>query len=166
MRCISFIHSIVLEQGAAFADGKLVYNLLDGHTVAVDAATGAQIWRTKVVDVAIGATITMAPIVVKDMVIVGSSGGGMGVRGFLAALDLGTGKERWRAYNLGPDADVKITERFAPFYDHDRGVNLGATSWPGEAWKVGGGGVWGWLWYDPELDLVYYGTANPGPWNP
>ena len=155
----------LVNRGASFADGKLVYNLLDGHTVAVDAATGAQLWRTKVVDVAIGATITMAPIVVKDMVIVGSSGGEMGVRGFLAALDLGTGKERWRAYNLGPDADVKITERFAPFYDHDRGVNLGATSWPGEAWKIGGGAAWGWVSYDPELDLIYYGTSNPGPWN-
>ena len=155
----------LVNRGASFADGKLVYNLLDGHTVAVDAATGAQLWRTKVVDVAIGATITMAPIVVKDMVIVGSSGGEMGVRGFLAALDLGTGKERWRAYNLGPDADVKITERFTPFYAHDRGVNLGATSWPGEAWKIGGGAAWGWVSYDPELDLIYYGTSNPGPWN-
>jgi PQQ-dependent dehydrogenase (methanol/ethanol family) len=89
----------------------------------------------------------------------------MGVRGFVAAIELATGKERWRAYNLGPDADVKVTERFKPFYAHDRGANLGATSWPGEAWKIGGGAAWGWVSYDPELNLIYYGTSNPGPWN-
>ena len=155
----------VVNRGASFADGKLVYNLLDGHTVAVDAATGAQAWRTKVVDVAAGETITMAPIIVKDLVMVGSSGGEMGVRGFLAALDLKTGRERWRAWNVGPDADVKVTARFRPFYAHDRGTDLGATTWPGDAWKRGGGASWGWVSYDPELNLVYYGTSNPGPWN-
>ena len=155
----------LVNRGASFADGTLVYNLLDGHTVAVDAATGVQRWRTKVVDVATGETITMAPIIVKDMVIVGSSGGEMGVRGFLAALDLKTGAERWRAYNVGPDADVKITGRFTPFYDHDRGKDLGVTSWPGDAWKRGGAAAWGWVSYDPALNLLYYGTSNPGPWN-
>lgn len=155
----------VVNRGASFAQGKLVYNLLDGHTVAVDAATGTQVWRTKVVDVATGETITMAPIVVKDLVIVGSSGGEMGVRGFIAALDLATGKERWRAYNLGPDADVKITERFAPFYAQDKGRDLGATTWPADAWKTGGSAAWGWVSYDPALNLIYYGTSNPGPWN-
>lgn len=155
----------VVNRGASFAQGKLVYNLLDGHTVAVDAATGTQVWRTKMVDVAAGETITMAPIVVKDLVIVGSSGGEMGVRGFIAALDLATGKERWRAYNLGPDADVKITERFAPFYAQDKGRDLGATTWPADAWKTGGSAAWGWVSYDPALNLIYYGTSNPGPWN-
>lgn len=155
----------VVNRGASFAQGKLVYNLLDGHTVAVDAATGTQVWRTKVVDVATGETITMAPIVVKDLVIVGSSGGEMGVRGFIAALDLASGKERWRAYNLGPDADVKITERFAPFYAQDKGRDLGATTWPADAWKTGGSAAWGWVSYDPALNLIYYGTSNPGPWN-
>jgi len=155
----------VVNRGAAFANGRLVYNLLDGHTVAVDANTGTQLWRTKVVDVAIGETITMAPIIVKDMVMVGSSGGEMGVRGFLAALDLATGKERWRSYNLGPDADVKVTARYKPYYPQDRGENLAATSWPGDAWKIGGAASWGWVSYDPELNLVYYGTSNPGPWN-
>ena len=155
----------LVNRGASFANGKLVYNLLDGHTVAVDAKTGAQAWRTKVVDVAIGETITMAPIIVKDMVIVGSSGGEMGVRGFIAALDLETGKERWRGWNIGPDVDVKIGPRFATFYAQDKGANLGATSWPGDAWKRGGGASWGWVSYDPELNLIYYGTSNPGPWN-
>jgi PQQ-dependent dehydrogenase (methanol/ethanol family) len=155
----------VVNRGASFGAGKLVYNLLDGHTVAVDAKTGRLAWITKVGDLDRGETITMAPIIVKDLVIVGSSGGEMGVRGFIAALDLTTGKERWRAYNLGPDSDVKVTERFKPFYAHDRGTNLGATSWPGETWKIGGGATWGWVTYDPELNLIYYGTSNPGPWN-
>jgi len=155
----------VVNRGAAYADGRIFYNLLDGHTVAVDAKTGVQIWRTRMGDLKRGETITMAPIVVKSKVLVGSSGGEMGVRGWIAALDAASGKELWRAYNLGPDADIKIGARFKPFYAHDRGTNLGVTSWPGEAWKIGGGAVWGWLSYDPQLNLVYYGTSNPGPWN-
>ena len=72
----------------------------------------------------------------------------------------------WRAYSTGPDKDVLIGPGFRPFYPQDRGKDLGVTSWPGGAWKIGGGTVWGWISYDPELDLVFYGTANPGPWNP
>jgi lanthanide-dependent methanol dehydrogenase len=155
----------VVNRGASFADGKIVYNLLDGHTVAVDAATGRQLWKTRMGDLKRGETITMAPIVVKNKVLVGSSGGEMGVRGWIAALDLGTGRELWRAYNLGPDADIKAGARFKPFYPQDRGPNQGISSWPGDAWKIGGGAVWGWLSYDPALNLVYYGTSNPGPWN-
>jgi PQQ-dependent dehydrogenase (methanol/ethanol family) len=155
----------LVNRGAAFSAGKLVYNLLDGHTVAVDTATGRQVWRTRMADVERGETITMAPIIVKDLVIVGSSGGEMGVRGWIAALDLTTGVERWRAYNTGPDADAKVSRLFSPFYAAEKGANLGATSWPGDTWKIGGGAVWGWLSYDPELNLVYYGTSNPGPWN-
>jgi PQQ-dependent dehydrogenase (methanol/ethanol family) len=155
----------VVNRGAAFADGRIFYNLLDGHTVAVDAQTGRQVWRTRMGDLKRGETITMAPIVVKDKVIVGSSGGEMGVRGWIAALDAGTGREVWRAYNVGPDRDVKIGQRFKPFYAHDRGANLGASTWPGESWKIGGGVVWGWVSYDPALNLIYYGTSNPGPWN-
>jgi len=155
----------VVNRGAAFADGKIFYNLLDGHTVAVDAQSGRQLWRTRMGDLKRGETITMAPIVVKNKVIVGSSGGEMGVRGWIAALDAGSGREVWRAYNIGPDRDIKIGPRFKPFYAHDRGTNLGMTSWPGDSWKIGGGVVWGWLSYDPALNLVYYGTSNPGPWN-
>src|ERR1700693_204255 len=133
----------VVNRGAAYADGKIFYNLLDGHTVAIDAATGTQVWRTKMGDLARGETITMAPIVVKGKVIVGSSGGEMGVRGWIAALDASTGKEVWRAYNIGPDKDVKVGPRFKTFYAHDRGTDLGVSSWPGDAWKTGGGAVWG-----------------------
>jgi lanthanide-dependent methanol dehydrogenase len=155
----------VVNRGAAYADGKIFYNLLDGHTVAVDAKTGRQLWRTRMGNIKLGETMTMAPIVVKNKVLVGSSGGEMGVRGWIAAVDANTGRELWRAYNLGPDKDIKIGPRFKPYYAHDRGVDLGITSWPGDSWKVGGGAVWGWLSYDPQLNLVYYGTSNPGPWN-
>ena len=155
----------VVNRGAAYADGLLVYNLLDGHTVAIDAATGVQRWRTRMGDVSLGETITMAPIIVKGKVIVGSSGGEMGVRGWIGALDLTTGKLLWKGYNVGPDRDVLIDTSYTPFYAQDRGVNLGQTSWPADAWKIGGGVAWGWVSYDPALNLIYYGTSNPGPWN-
>jgi PQQ-dependent dehydrogenase (methanol/ethanol family) len=156
----------VVNRGVAFADGKVFMNTLDGQSIAVDAATGKEVWRTKLADIAKGETITMAPLVVKDKVLVGNSGGEMGVRGWLVALDTKTGKEAWRAWSTGPDADVLIGPDFKPFYASDRGRDLGVKTWPGEAWKIGGGNVWGWISYDPEADLVYYGTANPGPWNP
>jgi PQQ-dependent dehydrogenase (methanol/ethanol family) len=156
----------VVNRGAAYADGKIFYNLLDGHTVAVDAANGTQLWRTRMADLNRGETMTMAPIVVKGKVLVGSSGGEMGVRGWLAAIDAKTGKEVWRGYNTGSDRDMKVGSRFTAFYPQDNGKDLGLTSWPGETWKQGGAAVWGWLSYDPELNLVYYGTSNPGPWNP
>ena len=156
----------VVNRGAAYADGKIFYNLLDGHTVAVDAENGTQLWRTRMADLKRGETMTMAPIVVKGKVLVGSSGGEMGVRGWLAAIDANSGKELWRGYNTGSDRDVKVGSRFKAFYPQDNGKDLGLTSWPGETWKQGGAAVWGWLSYDPELNLVYYGTSNPGPWNP
>ena len=155
----------VVNRGAAYADNKIFYNLLDGHTVGVDAETGKQLWRTRMADLNRGETITMAPIVVKGKVLVGSSGGEMGVRGWLAAIDVNTGKEVWRGYNTGSDKDIKVGSRFKAFYPQDNGKDLGLTSWPGETWKQGGAAVWGWLSYDPELNLVYYGTSNPGPWN-
>jgi PQQ-dependent dehydrogenase (methanol/ethanol family) len=109
--------------------------------------------------------MTMAPIIVKDKVLVGNSGGEMGVRGWLTAVDAQTGAIAWRAYSTGPDADCLIGPSFHPFYASDRGHDLGVSTWPPDKWRNGGATVWGWLSYDPELDLVYYGTANPGPWN-
>ena len=156
----------VVNRGAAYADGKIVYNLLDAHTVAVDADTGKEVWRTRTGDVSRGETTTMAPLVVKDKVLVGNSGGELGVRGWVMALDLDTGKELWRAYHTGPDADVLIGRDFRAFYEKDRGSDLGVSSWPAEAWKLGGSTTWGWISYDPGLDLIYYGTGNPGVWNP
>ena len=156
----------VVNRGAAYANGRVVFNTLDNHVVAVDAASGREVWKTKVGEINLGETMTMAPLIVKNLVLVGNSGAEMGVRGWIKALDLGSGSVRWTAYSTGPDSDVRIGPRFLPFYADHRGQDLGVSSWPGDAWKVGGGTVWGWLSYDAELDLVYHGTANPGPWNP
>ena len=156
----------VVNRGAAYADGRIFFNTLDNHTVAVDAQTGKEIWKTKLGDIGMGETMTMAPLVVRGKVLVGNSGGEMGVRGWLTALDAGSGEIAWRAYHTGPDEDVLIGADFKPFYRHDQGKDLGVTTWPGDTWKIGGGTVWGWISYDPDLDLIYYGTANPGPWNP
>jgi len=156
----------VVNRGLAFADGRLFMNTLDGETIALDAATGKPAWRTKLGDIRMGETITMAPLVVKGKVLVGNSGGELGVRGWLTALDAGSGKQAWRAWSTGPDSDVLIGSGFKPFYDDAKGRDLGKSTWPGEAWKIGGGTVWGFVSYDPDADLLYYGTANPGPWNP
>ena len=156
----------VVNRGAAYADGRVVFNTLDAHTVAVDARTGRELWKTKLGEINRGETMTMAPLIVRDRVLVGNAGGELGVRGWLTALDLNSGAVVWRAYSTGPDRDVLIGSAFRPFYAADRVANLGVSTWPAEAWRIGGGTVWGWISYDPELDLVYYGTANPGPWNP
>jgi PQQ-dependent dehydrogenase (methanol/ethanol family) len=156
----------LVNRGAAFSDGRIFYNTLDGNTVAVDAATGKEVWKTKLGDINKGETITMAPLVVKGKVLVGDSGGEFGVRGWIQALNTADGKVVWKAYNTGPDSDVLIGPDFKPFYPKDQGKDLGVSSWPPDAWKIGGGTVWGWISYDPELNLIYHGTANPGPWNP
>jgi PQQ-dependent dehydrogenase (methanol/ethanol family) len=155
----------VVNRGAMYADGKIVFNTLDGHTVAVDANTGAEVWKARVGDFNKGESITMAPLVVKDKVLVGNSGGEFGVRGWLTALDLNSGKLAWRAYSTGPDAEVLIGPEFHPFYKSDQGKDMGVTTWPPDQWKIGGGTVWGWISYDPQLNLIYYGTGNPGPWS-
>ncbi len=156
----------VVNRGAAYADGKIFFNTLDGQTVAVDAASGRAVWRTALADISKGESITMAPLVVKGKVLVGNSGGEFGVRGWLTALDAASGRIAWRAYSTGPDQDVLIGADFKPFYPQDKGPDGGVKSWPGDAWQRGGGTVWGWISYDPDLNLIYYGTGNPGPWNP
>ncbi|MER8384390.1 methanol/ethanol family PQQ-dependent dehydrogenase [Mesorhizobium sp. M0166] len=156
----------VVNRGAAFFEGRIYFNTLDGHTIAVDAATGKPVWNTHIGNINIGETITMAPLVVKGKVLVGNSGGEMGVRGWIKALDAGDGHVVWTAYNTGPDAEVLIGPDFKPHYDMDKGKDLGVTSWPPDAWKIGGGNVWGWISYDPDLNLIFHGTGNPGPWNP
>jgi PQQ-dependent dehydrogenase (methanol/ethanol family) len=156
----------VVNRGAAYANGRLFFNTLDNQTIALDAQTGRELWRRKLGDIDLGETMTMAPLVVKDLVLVGNSGGEMGVRGWLTALKVSDGSIAWRAWSTGPDQDVLIGGAFKPFYPAERGKDLGVTSWPAEAWKIGGGNVWGWISYDPEQDLIFYGTGNPGPWNP
>jgi PQQ-dependent dehydrogenase (methanol/ethanol family) len=156
----------VVNRGSAYADGRLFFNTLDNQTIALDAASGRELWRTRLGEIQLGQSITMAPLVVKGKVLVGNSGGEFGVRGWLTALDAATGKQVWRAYSTGPDDEVLIGPEFKPFYAQDRGKDLGVSTWPAQAWKIGGGTVWGWVSYDPQLDLLYYGTGNPGPWNP
>jgi PQQ-dependent dehydrogenase (methanol/ethanol family) len=154
-----------INRGAAYYAGRIYYGTLDDYTVAVDSATGKQVWKTKLGDINAGESITMAPIVAKGRVIVGNSGGEFGVRGWLCGLDAATGQIVWRAYSTGPDKDVLIGSNFKPFYAQDRGQDLGAKTWQGEQWKIGGGSAWSWISYDPDLDLIYSGTSNPGPWN-
>ena len=156
----------VVNRGAAYYNGKIYYNLLDVQTVAVDAVSGKEVWRTKLGEINKGESMTMAPLVVKGVVIVGNSGGEFGARGWLAGVDAETGKIKWRAYGTGPDKDVLIGSNFKPFYPMDQGKDLGAKTWPGDTWKTGGASAWSWISYDPDLDLIYYGTANPSPWNP
>ena len=155
----------VVNRGPAYAERHIVFTTLDAQTISVDAETGAETWRVKLGEFQRGETMTMAPLVVRDKVFVGNSGGEFGVRGWIQALDLATGKTLWKAYNTGPDSDVLIGADFKPFYEGDRGKDLGVKTWPADTWQQGGGTVWGWLSYDPELNLLYHGTANPGPWN-
>jgi putative pyrroloquinoline-quinone binding quinoprotein len=117
----------IVNRGAVFADGKIIYNTLDAHTVAVDASSGKQVWKTRVGNV--GETLTQAPLVVKGKVIVGNSGGELGVRGWVLALAVSDGRELWRAHNTGPDEDVKIGPDFKPYYAKDQGKDLARIEW-------------------------------------
>ena len=154
-----------VNRGPTFAGGRVFFNTLDGSTVAVDAQTGQQVWKTSLGSIKTGESMTMAPLVAKNKIFVGNSGGEFGVRGWIAALDANTGGQLWKAYSTGPDADVLIGANFKPFYAEDQGRDLGVSTWPPQAWQQGGGTVWGWLSYDPDLNLLYHGTGNPAPWN-
>ncbi len=156
----------LVNRGAAYADGKIFLNLLDTRTVALDAQTGSVVWEVKQGDPKKGMTQTAAPLVIKDKVISGIAGGEFGVRGFITANDIKTGRQIWRAYSAGPDSDVLIGKRFKPFYKDHQGKDLGTATWKGDEWTRGGGTTWGWYSYDPELNLLYYSTGNPGSWNP
>jgi glucose dehydrogenase len=152
----------VVNRGAAYDDGKIFYNTLDCHTVAVDAESGREVWKTKVGNINLGETMTMAPLVVKGKVLVGNSGGEFGVRGWITALDADSGAIAWRAYNTGPDSDVLIGERFKPFYEQDRGKDLGVTTWPPDRWRLGGGNVWGLDQLRPEARPDLSRHRQPG----
>src|SRR5690606_25189127 len=122
----------IVNRGAVYADGKLFYNTLDNHVHAVDAKTGKKVWATKVGEINKRESMTRAPLVVKDTVLVGSSGGELGARGWLKALGVNTGKVVWTAYGAGPDKDVLIGADFQPPYAAAKGKDLGATSWPSD----------------------------------
>ena len=155
-----------VNRGCVYSDGRIFMNTLDGNCIAVDAKTGKEIWKTPLGDISKGETLTMAPLVVRDKVLVGNSGDDFGVRGWLTALNAYDGKVAWKAWSTGPDEDVLINSSFHPFYEEDQRKELGASTWPPEQWQIGGGTVSGWISYDPELSLIFYGTGHPGVRNP
>ena len=112
--------------------------------------------------------MTMAPLAVKGKILVGNSGGEMGIRGWVTALDENTGKIVWRAYSVGPDKDVLIGPRFNPYYPDAKGKDLGVKTWPPGRWQVGGGPVWGWISYDPQdqPDLLRHRQSRPVEFQP
>lgn len=164
--------------------GLIVYNLLDGHTVAVNASTGALVWNRKITNTGLGVTTSGQAVITGDngQVILGTSSGEMGTRGYVVALYLATGKPVWtncgptttdgKCYTTGPDVDVGIVSGTQyPFPNKDKGTDLGKTSWPATTQSVpsyllGGSSVWSYLTYDPDNDYVLYGTSQPGVWNP
>jgi PQQ-dependent dehydrogenase (methanol/ethanol family) len=167
----------LVNRGLAYhSSGKIFIQLLQGELLALDAKTGKELWKAKHPDKSgagveangykQGATMTNAPIVIKDIVIAGISGGEFGVRGRVSAFDVNTGKHLWTGYSTGPDSEVLITGDANANYASHKGKDLGVSTWQGNEWKIGGGTTWGWYSYDPELDLFYYSVGNPGSWNP
>jgi lanthanide-dependent methanol dehydrogenase len=155
----------VVSRGLAYNHGKIFFVTLDNHAVALDAKTGTEVWHTKLGDINTGETVTMAPLAADGKIFVGNSGGEMGVRGWMTALDQKTGAIVWRGYSTGPDSEVLIGKDFKAPYDQMNGRDLGVSSWPPDHWKIGGGAPWGWVSYDPETNMIFYGSGNPGPWN-
>jgi len=155
-----------VNRGVAYGDGKIFLHQADTTLVALDAKTGQVAWSVKNGDPGKGGTGTSAPLVVKDKVLIGISGGEFGVQCHVTAYDLKSGKQVWRAFSEGPDDQIlfdpdKTTEHGKPV-----GKDSSVKTWQGDQWKIGGGCTWGWLSYDPSLNLVYYGSGNPSTWNP
>lgn len=161
----------VVNRGLAYAPAGKDYpatiflNQLDGHVVAINAKTGELLWKMENSDIAMGSTLTVAPFVVKDKVIVGTSGAELGVRGYATAYNVKDGKQAWRVYATGPDEDIKLSKDFNSANPHYGQFGLGLKTWEGDAWKIGGGTNWGWYAYDSDLEMLYYGSGNPAPWN-
>lgn len=138
----------ILNRGAAIYDGKLFRSTLDAHVMAMDAKTGKQLWKSKAADYQNGQAMTSAPLIANGVVLTGIAGGEYGTRGFIDGWDPATGKQLWRFYTTAaPD-------------------QKGGDTWPGDTHLKGGAPTWLTGAYDPELDLVYWGTGNGGPWNP
>jgi PQQ-dependent dehydrogenase (methanol/ethanol family) len=157
-------------RGLAYAENKIFLQQADSTLVALDAANGKVLWSVKNGDPKLGAVNTNAPHVFKDKVITGISGGEWGVRGFLAAYDINTGKQVWKAFSTGPDNEMLIDPNRTMTWTDGALKPVGADSslktWKGDQWKIGGGTTWGWYSYDKGQNLIYYGTGNPSTWNP
>jgi PQQ-dependent dehydrogenase (methanol/ethanol family) len=155
-----------VNRGLAYSDGKIFLHQADTTLVALDAKTGKVLWQTKDGDPKKGETGTSAPLVVNGKVLIGISGGEFGVHCRVTAYDENSGKEVWKAYSEGPDDQILVDPEKTTDLGKPIGKNSSLDSWKGDQWKIGGGCTWGWLSYDPELNLVYYGSGNPSTWNP
>ncbi len=159
--CCDLVH-----RGVNYAQGKILMVTLDGQVIALDANTGKEVWKARNADPTKGETMTGSGLVVKDKFIVGVSGGEFGVRGWVAAYNINDGQRTWKAFSMGPDSDLLLGPDFNAANPHYGQAGQGTSTWPGEQWKIGGGTTWGWYAYDPDLNLFYYSTGNPGTWNP
>ncbi len=159
-----------VNRGLAYGEGKILLQQADSMLVALDAKTGAKVWEVKNGDPKLGMVNTNAPHVFKDKVLTGISGGEWGVRGYINAYNLSDGKMAWRGYSTGPDAEILIDPATTTTWADGKVTPVGADSslktWQGDMWKIGGGTTWGWYSYDKAVNLMYYGTGNPGTWNP
>ncbi|MDT8343939.1 MAG: methanol/ethanol family PQQ-dependent dehydrogenase [Thermohalobaculum sp.] len=155
-----------VNRGLAYAEGMVFLHQADTTVVALNAATGEVVWTAVNGDPSKGETNTATVLPVKDKILVGISGGEFGVRGHVTAYNLRTGAREWRAYSMGPDSDTLMDPEKTTHLGKPVGKDSGTATWEGDQWKIGGGTTWGWYSYDPELDLVYYGTGNPSTWNP
>jgi lanthanide-dependent methanol dehydrogenase len=155
-----------VNRGVAYADGKIFLHQADTTLVALDAKTGKVVWSVMDGEAGKGQSGTDAPFVYKDKVLVGVSGGEFGVRGWVSAYDIKDGKLAWRGYSEGPDSDTLIDPDKTTSLGKPVGQNSSTSTWEGDQWKIGGGATWGWYSYDPQLNLVYYGSGNPSTWNP
>jgi PQQ-dependent dehydrogenase (methanol/ethanol family) len=155
-----------VNRGLAYSDGKIFLHQADTTLVALDAKTGKVVWSAKNGDPAKGQTGTSAPLVVKDKVLVGISGGEFGVQCHVTAYDEKTGKQVWRAFSEGPDSELLVDPEKTTALGKPIGKDSSLKTWQGDQWKIGGGCTWGWISYDPDLNLVYYGSGNPSTWNP
>jgi PQQ-dependent dehydrogenase (methanol/ethanol family) len=155
-----------VNRGVSYGDGKIFLHQADTTLVALDAESGKVVWSVKDGDPSKGMTGTSAPFVIKDKVLIGVSGGEFGVRGYVSAYNIKDGKLAWRGYSMGPDSDTLIDPSKTMSLGKPVGADSSTSTWKGDQWKIGGGATWGWITYDPALNLVYYGSGNPSTWNP
>ena len=159
-----------VNRGLAYGEGKIFLQQADTTLVAMDAKSGKVLWSVKNGDPKIGAVNSSAPHVFKDKVLTGISGGEWGVRGFMAAYDINTGKQVWKGYSVGPDDEMLMDPEKTTTWTDGKVAPVGKDSsiktWKGDQWKIGGGTTWGWYSYDPALNAAFYGSGNPSTWNP
>jgi len=155
-----------VNRGTAYADGKIFLHQADTTVVALDAKTGKEVWKVVNGDPKKGETNTATVLPVKDKIIVGISGGEFGVQAHVTAYDMKTGKRVWRGYSVGPDDQLLVDPEKTTSLGKPIGKDSSLKTWQGDQWKIGGGATWGWYSYDPDLNLMYYGSGNPSTWNP